>query len=154
MVEKLSVIGKRVPLQDAYEKVKARHNGYRSDGITHCREVEFRRNDLEFIITDELNLQIKQGYSVDIPFHIHPRIKISQEARNTFFLLNPAGKRGALLSLDEKLSVKIINGRITPEITGWYAKSFMHKEKTNTILSSLEIKENIIFKTKILIKLI
>ena len=94
------------------------------------------------------------SYSVDLPFHIHPRIKISQEAKNTFTLRNPAGTRGALLSLDEKLPVKIINGRITPEIIGWYSKAFMHKEKTNTILGSLEIKKNIIFKTRILIKLI
>jgi hypothetical protein len=63
-------------------------------------------------------------------------------------LINKNG-RSVQLQTDTRLKVKVLNGQIKPEITGWYSKSFLHKEPSNTLICSLEFSGNIQLETKI-----
>lgn len=139
----------RAETGDESDTVCARHNGYRSIGITHTREITFNRKEMQFIIRDELKTRKNNKYLIEVPFHIHPLRELSQAGPNVFIINNPEGHRRVSLILDNKLSVNLVYGQMTPEIIGWYSASFMQKEKTNTILGFLEAHGDITLITKI-----
>ncbi len=120
------------------ETVRARHDGYKSLGITHIREIIFNRDKMQFNITDEIITDNDNSYLVEFALHIHPLMEISEKGNNTIFIGNTGGKRGAMIILDNKLPYELVRGRTEPEISGWYSKSFMQKEPSTMILCSLE----------------
>jgi hypothetical protein len=134
-----------------FEIVKASHDGYKSIGITHTREIRFDRDSLYFMISDELKTDNSSNYYIEFALHIHPLMKIKDNSDNTLRVENINGKRGALIHLDEKLSYTLISGRIEPEITGWHSGSFMQKEPATTILCALEATGTVRFETKIIV---
>ena len=88
----------------------------------------------KFIIKDWVNTEKKDKYTIDFPLHLHPLIEVSLKESNEFHLKTAEGKNSAILTIDEKLPAVLINGQETPEVIGWYSKSFGRKEKTNTII--------------------
>ncbi len=131
--------------------VKASHNGYKKMGITHTRQITFDKVSDQIIIIDWITSKNKKGFLIEIPFHLHPLIKINGNDDNSFTLLNPNG-RNIHLRTDPKLETTIIKGQTEPKIMGWYSGSFLKKEPSNLILNSMRVTGDIELKTTITIK--
>ncbi|HNW57753.1 MAG TPA: alginate lyase family protein [Bacteroidales bacterium] len=140
-----SVTDIRVKTDDTTESVTASHNGYRSDHVGHTREVLFNKENGEFIITDKIITGKKEKVKVEVPFHIHPSISVTNTGEG-LFLLQKENSPDILLQVDEKLSGQIINGQTSPEILGWYSESFMKKVPASVVYSSAYINETTSFK--------
>ncbi|HYM93843.1 MAG TPA: heparinase II/III-family protein, partial [Chitinophagaceae bacterium] len=117
--------------------IKAKHDGYKRLGITHTREIIFDKRSLHIKITDSIECKRNKPYFIEVPFHLHPVIKVNTINEHSFELINNRG-RNIQLQTDPKLKTKLVCGQIEPEIIGWYSKSFLHKEPSNTIISSLQ----------------
>ena len=126
--------------------IRATHNGYKNDGITHTRELTFDKINLEFRILDRIETKGKQPFLIEMPFHLHPDIEAEPVQEHDFNLKTKAG-RTVLLQTDRQLMTSIVKGQTGPEILGWYSDSFLHKEPTRTILCSREFSENIQLET-------
>jgi hypothetical protein len=134
---------------DSRDFIRATHNGYQKYGITHTREVIFDKALLSFTITDFFQSENKNtGYSIEVPFHLHPAIAIKTINENTFECSNKTG-RTVQLQTDSKLKVKLVNGQLHPEIAGWYSHSFLHKQQSNTLIGTLQVAGDIQLKTTI-----
>ncbi len=131
--------------------IKAKHNGYKSLGIIHTREIIFDKRLLQVRITDHIESKKQEAYLMEVPFHIHPAIKINGISDHEFELINAAG-RNVILQTDPKLKTALVKGQIEPEITGWYSGSFLKKEPCNTIICTLKTAGNIQLETIISIK--
>ncbi len=143
---KCSVIENYISSGEDY--VKASHNGYEKRGVLHQREILFDKNNDTFFITDTLILNGRQPVFVEIPFHLHPDVEVEIIEKGIFALKHSKGET-AHLELDGKLTARIVNGAVNPEILGWYSESFCKKEASNTIYSSIEITESTVFKHQI-----
>lgn len=126
--------------------IKATHNGYTKYGFAHTREIHFDKKLLQIKITDNIESKNQEEFLMEVPFHLHPAIKIEPVNGHSFKLLNNAG-RNVQIQTDPKLKALVIKGQMEPEITGWYSKSFLQKEQCNTILCSLKTTGNIQIET-------
>jgi len=127
------------------EHVKAAHDGYAGDNVRHVREVVFHRLREEFEITDTIELGKGRNASIEIPFHLHPELAISNLTKNTF-LISGNGVRRTEFQVDEKIDPQVIKGQVQPEILGWYSDSFMKKEETTVIYCKVQIERTTTFK--------
>ncbi|MCB0558660.1 MAG: alginate lyase family protein [Lewinellaceae bacterium] len=127
---------KLVFINEDAEKVTVRgsHDGYAPLGVTHTRTYQFNKEDDTIVITDHIESDGQHVY--EIPFHLHPEIRVEQEPGNQFTLSHPQG-RAVRLQLDESLQPRLIKGAEDP-ILGWYSPSFLQKEPTTTIYSRVE----------------
>ena len=132
------------------EIIKGRHDGYKTFGIIHTREIIFDKILNNLFITDWLETSKKEDYYIEVPFHLHPFIKVKSKNDFDFELINSQG-RNVKLKLDQQLMIKQVQGQREPEIIGWYSKSFLKKEPSNTIIGSLKAQGNIKLKTIITI---
>ena len=113
----------------------ASHDGYNRLGIYHSREIDFDKIKMEIRIKDILFSNKKRSYFIEIPFHLHPKIRIENLGVSAFVLKTPS-ERSVEISTDRRMKSKVIKGRVSPEITGWYSGSFLQKEPAHTILAS------------------
>ncbi|MGG9964377.1 alginate lyase family protein [Ferruginibacter sp. SUN106] len=127
------------------DTIKATHNGYEKQGVSHTREVVFDKVQLKITITDFIETKNTSCF-IEVPFHLHPAISVQKNDEHNFTLINKNG-RNVQLRTDQKLKAVLLNGQLHPEITGWYSNSFLHKEQTNTILCSLQFSGNIQLET-------
>jgi hypothetical protein len=138
-------------LNETSEFVRASHNGYRKEMAQHTREVLFDKVNDTFIITDSILVNDSNVTEIEIPFHLHPDIKIDRTDRNNFRLFTSTGKEAELVT-DEKLNAELISGQVTPGLLGWYSESFMNKCATNVIYCQSQIKTSTDYKFIIKIK--
>lgn len=131
-----------------YEKVKAMHDGYETSGIIHSREISWNKKTNIIKIYDHLDCKKKGPYFIELPFHLHPLIRVKPLNKHLFQLTDPQG-RVVSLATDLKLNKRILHGQVEPEVTGWYSESFMYKEPCSTLLCSLEATGNIELVTEI-----
>lgn len=131
---------------DDYDIVRAQHDGYKKIGIIHIREIYFDKKSLTFKISDMIESESDKVYTLEMPFHIHPLVKVIDKCNNYFNILNPEG-RDATLSTDSKLDTKIVRGQTEPYVLGWYSDSFMQKRPSDTILCSVETSGSTKFET-------
>jgi hypothetical protein len=124
------------------DKVKAKHDGYKRLGITHTREIIFDKKLLQIKIIDSIEPTKNEPYFIELPFHVHPAIKVQAFDEHSFELVNSNG-RNIRLQADQKLTTQLVCGQLDPEIIGWYSESFLHKEPCNVIISSLQGTGNI-----------
>jgi hypothetical protein len=132
-------------LNDDNNRVKATHNGYVKDGAQHIREILFDRLKNEFQILDTIVVKKNRKIIVEIPFHTHPDVSITQQSANCY-LISKDSVRKTELFVDEKLNPVVIKGQIEPHILGWYSSSFAKKEATNVIYCKTQIESTTIFK--------
>lgn len=135
-------------LNKDYDRVKATHNGYIKDDAQHIREIIFDRLKSEFLIFDTIVICNKKEIEIEIPFHIHPDIDITNPSNN-FYLMSKNNLRKTEFYIDEKLNPVIIKGQTEPQILGWYSSSFLQKESTNVIYCKTYIDCTTTFKFKI-----
>ena len=133
------------------EIVKATHNGYQNENAEHIREIIFDRNKNEFQILDTINVSKNLAVEIEIPFHIHPDMEVSQSAPDCYELSRKSGRKTELY-IDKKLNQVLVSGQVIPQILGWYSESFMKKEATNVIYCKTQIDRTTTF--KFLIKII
>lgn len=114
------------------DMVSATHNGYRKDKIGHTRSVELNKEKDYLKISDQIQAR-KAGYSINIPFHLHPEVYVMQTSGNTYVL----GRRETASTLELTLDPLINSNTIEAsdyETLGWYSPSFMKKEKSTVIM--------------------
>ena len=132
-------------------RIKAQHDGYKSMGISHLREIIFEKSKNLIWINDTVEC-VKPGfYFVELPFHFHPKTFIKQN--------NPINFQASLennnllyLVTDKKLKAKMVKGQIIPQILGWYSDAIDRKEPCTTIYCTAYIERTETFQTIILIK--
>ena len=96
--------------------VEATHDGYRSEGVTHVRKIEFDRENNEFTVTDKI--KCTKPAVIEIPFHLHPAVIAELQGRTT--VLKVAETAKVQMTLDKKLSYEIRED-------GWYSEHFGEK---------------------------
>jgi len=133
---------------EEYDLVRAQHNGYENIGITHVREIIFEKKNRVVKILDNIDSEKSDAFLIEMPFHVHPLIKISTIEKNRFNL-SDIKKTNVILQTDLKLNTKLVWGQTNPEIAGWYSKSFMTKEPCSTIICSIEAVGNVTLETVI-----
>jgi hypothetical protein len=127
------------------DRIKATHNGYSKENTQHSREIIFDRLKDEFQILDTIEVKRKRRISVEIPFHLHPDVSVTQTSANCY-LISGDSVRKTMFIIDEKLEPVVINGQTKPQILGWYSKSFLKKEATNVIYCKTMIEGTTNFK--------
>jgi hypothetical protein len=130
---------------DIEDRVMAKHNGYSNDGAEHTREIRFDRLKNEFHIFDTIVINKKKRTLIEIPFHIHPGINVTNPGNN-FYLLSDGKVRETEFYIDDKMDPLVVNGQKDPYILGWYSDSFLKKEPTNVIYCTTEIESTTTFK--------
>lgn len=133
---------------EEYDLVRARHDGYENIGITHVREIIFEKKNRVIKILDNIDSEKSDAFLIEMPFHVHPLIKINAIEKNRFNL-SDIKKTNVILQTDLKLNTKLVWGQTNPEIAGWYSKSFMTKEPCSTIICSIEAVGNVTLETVI-----
>ncbi len=125
--------------------VKATHNGYLKENAQHIREIVFDKLKNEFQIIDTIVVRKNCKIRVEIPFHIHPEVTVTQSYNNCY-LISKDTVRKTEFYVDEKLNPLVINGQLKPQILGWYSSSFLKKEATNVIYCDTQIERTTTFK--------
>ena len=118
--------------------VVATHDGYRAEGVSHTRRVQFNRDADEFIVTD--TLRFEKPAVVEIPFHLHPAAAV--ELRGSTAEISVPGSRGVSLELDGKLHYAI-------RTDGWYSEHFGEKVPTKFLYAKKECDGKVEFVTRI-----
>ena len=126
------------------EKVIASHDGYKKQGVTPIREIEFDRKKEEFLITDILTGT--GDFVIEMPFHLHPNVMI--EKKEKVFLLQAPEARPVLLEPDASLQYEIIRGQEKP-ILGWYSEHFGEKVACSVLYAKVKCSTTARFVTKI-----
>lgn len=119
-------------------EVVATHDGYRAEGVSHTRRVQFDRDANEFTITD--TLRCEKPATVEIPFHLHPAASI--ELRGTVAEVSVPECRRVSLELDEKLHYAI-------RTDGWYSEHFGEKVPSRFLYAKKECEGETVFTTKV-----
>jgi hypothetical protein len=127
------------------EIIRAEHDGYKKEKIKHSREIIFRKLENVFEINDTIFLRNEGSVYIEIPFHLHPNVCISNAGTNNYSLKSN-NECGVELTIDEKLNSKIIKGQLFPQILGWYSESFSKKVPANVIFCTTEIRETTTYK--------
>lgn len=131
--------------------VKAQHDGYKKQGVTHIREVIFEKSKKLIRINDTIKCLNAGFYFVELPFHLHPKAVLKQNNPINFQINDEEGNLLYLI-VDKKLKTKIIKGQSKPQILGWYSDSFLQKEPCTTVYSIAAVEYTSSFQTLILIK--
>ena len=118
--------------------VEATHDGYKSEGVSHTRRVEFNRDANEFVITDTLRCDRKA--SLEIPFHLHPSATVILNGATAE--ISVPGARKVALQLDGGLSYSIRED-------GWYSEHFGEKVPCKVLYAKKESLGESCFTTKI-----
>jgi hypothetical protein len=114
------------------DMVSATHNGYRKEKISHTRSVELNKEKDYIKIADQLQAK-KPGYSINIPFHLHPEVYVMQTSDNTYILGRRETASTLELTFDPAINTGIIQA--TDEDTmAWYSSSFMKKEQSTVVM--------------------
>lgn len=114
--------------------IRGSHNGYIQLGVTHTRSCHFYKHTDTIIIEDHIESDGQHVY--DIPFHLHPDIRVEPAGANEFTLSHPRGRK-VILKVDKALSPQLVKGAENP-ILGWHSPSFLQKQPTTVIYSRLE----------------
>jgi len=128
-------------------KIQGSHTGYEKIGVKHNRTYQFDKVNDTIIIHDQIVAADQKVHTYELPLHLHPQIRISQEQENQFSI-SRHHKRSVQLKLDKQLKTTIIRGSENP-ILGWYSPSFLQKEPTSVIYSTLERAGSFELKTEI-----
>lgn len=113
-----------------FELVKATHTGYET--VIHKRTVQFVRNENLFVITDDIINKDKQNHEIDVMFHLHPDVTVSDIISNKITLYHISRIKILLTIECDDVDIKAIKGAENP-IIGWYSPSFLQKEPTTVI---------------------
>ena len=119
-------------------EVVATHDGYRAEGVSHTRRVQFDRDANEFTITD--TLRCEKPATVEIPFHLYPAVEY--ELQGSEALLKIAGVAKVRMCLDEKLHYAI-------RTDGWYSEHFGEKVPSRFLYAKKECEGEVEFVTRI-----
>lgn len=134
-----------------FDRVKASHNGYSDENAQHLREIIFDKLKNEFQILDTIVVRGKRNVQMEIPFHIHPDMEVTNPMNNLYMISNNHFRKTEFF-IDEKLDPVVIKGQTEPQILGWYSDSFLKKESTSVIYCKTQIDCTTTF--KFLIKII
>ena len=116
--------------------VEATHDGYKSEGVTHVRKIEFDRENNEFTIVDKL--KCAKPAVVEIPYHLHPAV--TAELQGRIAVLKIAETARVQMTLDEKLSYEIRED-------GWYSEHFGEKVPAKFLYAKTNCNSDTVFVT-------
>jgi len=115
-----------------FDIVSATHNGYKKEKVGHTRSVEFNKEKDYLKISDLIHAK-KTGYSINIPFHLHPDVYVLRMSDNTYILGRKETASTLELTFDPIVNSMAIQAS-DHETLGWYSPSFMKKEKSTVIM--------------------
>lgn len=111
--------------------VRASHNGYRGNGITHTRELRCRPGSGEIEVIDTLDGNLPE--TAEIFFHFAPDVHLSHDPADNFWKATRAGcARELVLQADPHWHFEIFRGSTNP-ISGWYSPALEEKMPAVTL---------------------
>ena len=117
------------------DTVMASHNGYKKKGIIHTRTIIFDKASNHFQIADTIQAT-KNGYQVNMPFHLHPSIDVFQTSDNSYLLSHPKTSTKLEINFDSLLKTRKIDASDNGKL-GWYSSSFMKKERSSVLMGEI-----------------
>jgi hypothetical protein len=116
---------------DNIQYVKASHDGYEADGISHVRELRFNTVVDEIEIQDTLSGAQVQG--ADIFFHLTPEVHLKRgTADNCWIATQDGSRRQLLFYTDPSWEFQVCQGSTDP-ILGWYSPALEEKIPAPTL---------------------
>jgi hypothetical protein len=105
--------------------VRASHDGYKADGITHSRELRYVPGGATIEVLDMLSGE--QPQVAEIFMHLAPDIQVAQEAADNCWSATRSGSaRRLLFYTDPSWDFRLVRGHTGP-ILGWYSPALDHK---------------------------
>jgi hypothetical protein len=138
---------KEVISNEKYDKIVASHNGYKSLGIEHIRELTFDKKNNTILINDLLDCNSGNKYFIEFPLHLHPEM-FPKKHKNYISVSDANENQLIKIYYDMKLNIKVVKGQKSP-LMGWYSRSFYQKEPTYVIYQTLRADSSVLIKTKI-----
>lgn len=129
--------------------VVAEHNGYRRLGITHRRAVSLDKAKHSLRIVDDIVLDRPGKHRLEMPFHLHPAVKVDT-IHNGSVRLATDHARLVTLRPDLALALSVVRGQMDP-ILGWYSASFQQKSPTSVLYGTLTIEHTTQLVTEIVV---
>ncbi len=117
------------------DRVTASHDGYKNIGVTHQRELLFDKGEGIIYLTDDIIINRKGRYFIEILNHLHPEVNIESIEENVIKLYDNTGNK-VILKPDKALDINIYKGELQPRL-GWYSSSFYRKIPAYTICSTI-----------------
>ena len=134
---------------DTKDTVVAEHNGYKSRGVTHRRELSLDKTKGVLRIVDDVILERPGEHLLEVPLHLHPNVTI--DAIDTgAYLLQTEGARSVTVRPDQALTLSVVKGQTDP-LLGWYSSSFQMKEPTPVLYGSVKINQTTQLITEIMV---
>lgn len=130
--------------------VRATHNGYQHIGCQHERTLIFDKTEEIIYINDIVTNHTKQNHVIEVCFHFHPFITITQQSTNEYQLTHQLTFKRIILKIDSLLTCQIHTAEQEP-IMGWYSESFKKKMPTTCITATIESDKTIELRTEILL---
>ena len=113
----LAASGRR---EDGTQWARARHDGYRSLGAIHERELTYRSTSQLLEITDRIEaVDAPRPRRIAVLFHFHPDIEVVRR-ESSWTAKRPDGETELSLELDPKCGSRLVMGGRDP-IQGWYS---------------------------------
>lgn len=138
---------KEIITNEEYDKIIASHNGYKTLGIQHIRELIFNKTNNTILVNDLLESASGKQYFIEFPLHIHPDM-FPEKHKNYISVVDSARNEKIKIFYDRKFNISIVKGQEST-IMGWYSGSFYQKEPSYMIYQTFKANSSISFKTKI-----
>ena len=116
------------------DEITATHTGYERFGCRHERSVYFDKPEERLLITDRIVNYGTQPRTVEVLFHLHPDVVVTQLADNHFQLTQPhCLTRFVRMDLPLTLKTSMQRGQTEPFRLGWFSGRFYQKCPTSVI---------------------
>lgn len=145
--EHFSILQKEASDDGRLIRLAAAHDGYAGQYVLHHREFIYDKASKCILITDTITLSRKTETLVEIPFHLHPDLKINEGPGDHEYILQ-GQDQAVTVSVDEKLDYELHSGEVLP-VLGWYSESFGKKRAAPVLYGKTAIHETSQFKTRI-----
>nr|WP_293837344.1 alginate lyase family protein [uncultured Arsenicibacter sp.] len=116
------------------DEITATHTGYERLACRHERALHFDKSEDRLLISDRIVNYGTQDRQVELMFHLHPDVFVTQLAENHFELLQlNCPDRLVRIDLLPSLTTTIHRGETEPEPLGWFSERFYRKQPTSVI---------------------
>ena len=75
------------------------------------------------------------NYFVEIPYHLHPAMKLRKSNQFTYCIHNIQVIKGITIEINAGLETSVVSSQKTPEIVWWNSESFINNQPTNSIIT-------------------
>lgn len=122
--------------QTSQQVVRGKHDGYKSLGWNHSRELRFSAETDYLEVSD--TLEGRGDTDLQLMLHFTPDIELKFEHEHSVVVTKENSAKKLKIVFDPRLQISIHRGQTEP-ILGWYSSKLDEKEPTSTLLASMAL---------------